>query len=886
MECQYVNGCQSNPHPPAIAEQVSVGSATAVVVAGADLVVAALRSGPDAPAAAWTGAALHLLAMQLPVGVLAGLLVGTALHVLRRAAWFDAVRTKLSDRRRLFAHDANAFAHGAAVLAGGAFFVLAVRVAALHFATRYHAPDLAAWAMAATTVVLLGVAILAGDGVRALLRPLAARMGRAASPGGALLLAALAVLGAGVAVAVAAPRLLRVYDPVAVLWLPGAAAIYFAVAVALRRLWRRRETPPRHVHAAGLVLGAMALGAIVASGATYGRSNAVRSVVEQRTVVGLRLLRFYMDVTDRDRDGYSFAFGGGDCDDADPTVYPGAPDVAGDGVDRDCFAGDGSPNVADFGDGAYGARPEGLTRPNILLVTVDALRADHLGSYGYRRPTSPRLDAFARTAVRFEYVVSQSSRSIRSIPSMMTGFYPSQIAYGPEYLFPALLPENITMAETLREAGYRTAVTMGTNYFERVSGFFQGFDDVEEITLYRPPRSMPVTRALAQLDRLQERQQPWFLWVHLFNVHEEYLWDRTPSKFGDRPVDAYDTEITFADAEVGRLLDAVKSRGLSDDTVVIVTADHGEAFGERGHIGHARTVYEEELRVPLLVRIPGVRPGVSPGPVGLFDLMPTVLNLVGVGVPRPMPARSLVPLLEGGATDPERLLISEVLPDGLYPYDQKAIRRGDMKLHWWVREGTYHLFDLAADPGETRDLSDARRPQAQELLGLLRAWVAQTNRPEQRQHDVVDKNRLDRAPAAMTRRLDVRYPGFTLLGFDLPRTTFAPGERIPMTFYYRVDARMDESLFFYVNITGPPRYRVPPHFHAHHYPMNGRYHTHQWKPGEVLRDPVEMIVPKNIRRPVTLGIDLSIRAPSGAFLPYVGPADQETVLQLAEIHVR
>jgi arylsulfatase A-like enzyme len=877
---------QRNSHPPAIAEQICAGFITALLAGLADLVVAAFRGDSPASALTWLGAGLHLLAMQLPVGVLAGALVGVGLLALRHAPWTEPARARLQPARML-APDPDGFAAGLGLLVGAAAFALAIRGAALHFATRYHAPELAAWAMAGATLGILTATILLAAAVTALVRPIALRMGRLASSATVVALAGVLVAAAVAVVATTAPAVLRAYDPVAVAWLPAAGAVYVVVAWRVRRTWRRRHAPRWLAHTAGFTCLVVAGGALIASGATYGRSNAVRSIVEHRTVSGRPLLRAYMDATDRDRDGYSFAFGGGDCDDRDPTVFPGAPDVAGDGVDRDCFAGDGSPDVADFGDGAYGTVPAGIERPNFLLITVDALRADHLGSYGYGRPTSPRMDRFAEDAVRFESVVSQSSRSIRSIPSLMTGFYPSQIAYGDEYLFPSILPENVTLAEALGQAGYRTAVTMGTDYFERVSGFFQGFDDTDQVDIYRPPRPLPVTRALKQLDRLEQQEQPWFLWVHLFNVHEEYLWDRHPSKFGDEPVDHYDTEITLADAQVGRLLDELRQRGLMDATVVTITSDHGEAFGEHGHTGHAESVYEEELRVPLLMRVPGVGAGVVAETVALFDLMPTHLNMAGVPVPKAMPARSLLPFVTGDARpDPDRLLISEVLPDGLFPYDQKAVRRGDMKLIWWVREGTFQLFDLASDPGETRDLSDERREEAMELLGLLRAWVAQTSRPEQRQRDVIEQNRLPREPSTMTRRLDARYPGFTLLGFDLPETTVRPGDRIGMTFYYRVDARMDDSLFFYVNIKGPPGYRVPPHFHAYHYPMNGRYHTHQWRPGEILRDPVQMIVPRDIRRPTTLRINLAVRDSKRQLVPFRGPSDGGTVLELAEVNVR
>ncbi|MFW6086043.1 MAG: sulfatase-like hydrolase/transferase, partial [Myxococcota bacterium] len=854
----------------------------------ADTAVATGGSGPQATAWDWIRAGLHLVALELPLGVVAGVAAGLALVALRAAPWAAPLRRHFDSRRALLAHAPEAFATGVGLLLATAGFLLTVRATAEHFATRYHDAHLAAWAMAATTLALLAAALLVAVLVAAVVRPVARRMGRAASSGSVLLLGVLGVATVVATVAIRSPDLLRAYDPLTVAWFPLAAVVYVATAFVARRVWRDRGRPARAPRITAAVVLAVAAGAIGWSSQTYGRSHVVRSLVEQQTVLGLRLVRAYMRATDRDGDGHAFAFGGGDCDDTDPNVYPGALDVPGDGVDADCFAGDGSPEVAAFGEGGYGSLPEGLDRPNILLVTIDALRADHLGSYGYDRATSPHMDAFAERATRFTSVTAQSSRSIRSLPATLTGFYPSQIAYGDEYLFPSLQPENVTVAEALRDGGYRTAVTMGTDYFERVAGFFQGFENVDQSDRYRPPRRAPMTRALRQLDELQQQDDPWFLWAHLFNVHEEYLWDRTPSEFGDELVDAYDTEIKLADREVGRLLDEVRRRGLMDETVVIVTADHGEAFGEHGAYGHSTALYEEQLQVPLLMHVPGLEPGIVDDPVALFDLMPTALNLASVPVPKQMPARSLVPLATGEHEAPaDRLILSELLPDGLYPYDQKAIRRGDSKLIWWVREGSFQLYDLRQDPEETTNLADDRRAEAEELLGLLRAWVAQTNRPEQRHRQVVKQNRLESPPAHMTRRLGVRYPGFTLLGFDLPNDTFRPGDRIDMTFYYRVDSLVDDNLFFMVDIKGPSGYSVPAHFHAHHFPMNGRYRTYEWQAGEILRDPVEMIVPEDIRHPVTLSIDLTVFDARRQVVPFRTKSGAEkAVVDLAEVEIR
>jgi arylsulfatase A-like enzyme len=601
-------------------------------------------------------------------------------------------------------------------------------------------------------------------------------------------------------------------------------------------------------------------------------------------------VRTALQLTDRDGDGFSFAFGGGDCDDRRADVYPGARDEPGDGIDADCFGGDGSAAVMDFGDGAYGPVPPLPTRANFLLVTVDALRPDHLGSGGYARDTSPNLDAFAATAVRFERALAQSTRSIRSIPAMFTGLYPSQIGYGPEYLYPSLLPENRTVAEELQAAGYQTAVVMGTNYFDRTGGFFQGFTDVYQSPTYKPPRSLPIDQTLPRLRAMAASARPFFLWVHFFNVHEEYLWDRTPSRYGDAPKDKYDTEIRFMDEQVKRLLDEVRALGLNDRTVVIFASDHGEAFGEHGTQGHSWTLYEEELRATLMIRVPGIAPRVVSEEVGLFDLMPTMLNLAGIPMPRPVPARSLVPLLTGHApprpTGGPRLLFGELMPDGLYPFDVKTVRRDGMKLHFWLRENRVELYDLRADPHERRDLSDSDTKTRDELLALIRSWLGSTAHPSTRRDAVLARARLSAPPPNMTRRLDARYAdAITLIGFDLPRTTFAPNERIPLTLYLRADREIERNLFFEVTFEGPPGYPVPPHFHAAHYPLHGNYFTNEWRAGEVLRDAAEIVVPHDIQRPVKLRMRLAVRD-GASVLPYRMATGTGFTLDLAEVEVR
>jgi len=890
------------PRPAArvLAAQVLVGitvAALAVLVEGTG---AAIRGFRDPGIDAALRALVHLAGLFLPLGLGVGLGVGVVLVVLDRTPWLAPLRARWGRPGAWTAPDPVATAGLAGLALAVPGFVAAVWVTGVDFANRFHRPELAFLAFGVLAVGLVAAAVVVASLGTVALLPVLRRFPKLARP--VVVPVTAVVLGGGLLGGFLAryPRWLRVLD-VGLFLAPALAAVaYLVMAVVLaarrrRRLKRhgaagtgattqgRRWPLPRSLVGMAVALGLLAVALGVASAVTYGGSSRVRTAVERRTFLGLPLLRRVSAAFDRDGDGHAPVFGGGDCNDGDASVYPGAPDPAGDGVDGDCFAGDGTPSLTLLSDGELRGRPAaampGVAKPNVLLVTIDALRPDHLGAWGYDRETSPYLDRFAAKSTRFANAVATSSRSIRSIPSMMTGRYPSQIAYGPEYLFPSLAEDNVTLAEMLRDAGWQTAVVMGTDYFVRSRHFFQGFDDVDQSSEYRPRRRDPVDRAIRRLKAFVRSSEdggddgaPFFLWVHLFNVHEPYLWDRRQSRFGDEPIDQYDTEIFLADRELRRLLDALARSPAADRTVTIVASDHGEAFGEHGTHGHSYTLYEEELRAPLLVHVPGLPGAVVEETVGLHDLTPTVLDLAGVPTREPVAGISLVPWLGGdggrasgaprraeGLGGAPRLFFAELMPDGLLPFDRRVVREGDLKLHWWLRDGTYELYDLATDPGETRDLSDARPRDRERLLTLLRRYVAANALPEHRRTRVVRDNRLRQPPERVDHRLDLRYPGrFTVIGYDLPKRAFRKGERIPITFYYAVTGLMDESLFFEVSFRPPPGHRLPPHFHGGHYPLDGRYLTREWRPGEFLRDPLSIIIPETLETPVRLTLQLAV----------------------------
>ncbi|MEC7521337.1 MAG: sulfatase-like hydrolase/transferase [Myxococcota bacterium] len=879
------------PPPPLPAEQILAGLGAALALGILDSFWAAASEGADALSLGeQLLGSLHLVALVTPLGFVFAAASTALFALVRTAPLLAPLRTRIRRPRDLFRNDPRLFGGALSIVLAALALLLVGREAHGLIATRVHHLDNAAWAAGGAAVggaaAALVVSLVAFAGLRRVTRwlgPLGSL--------GALLVVGL-VAGAAIArfVLVRNPAIITAYGAGALAWGPTALAVFVAAALIARRALRGR--PARRAWIAAALAGGATLAAWVTSGLTYGDSNRVRAFVEHGSVAGTPLVRRYGGLTDMDGDGHAWAFGGRDCDDFDARVHPGAYDREGDGVDADCFAGDGSPDLADLGDGHYGERPRGLpARPNILLITVDALNPTHLSHMGYARDTSPNLDRFAEEAVVFENVVAQSSRSLRSIPAMMTGRYPSQVAYGPEYLWPSLLEENRMLPEMLKDRGYVTAVDMGTDYFHRVAGFFQGYDQVQELPVYTPRREDVIENALERLPALAAGEAPFFHWVHVFNVHEPYLRPPAPSRYGDTLRDHYDTEIRLADALVQRLLDRAEELSLMDDTVVILASDHGEAFYEHGRRGHASDLYEEQVRAMLMMKIPGVEPRRVQARAGLFDLTPTILNLVSIPVPQPMPARSLLPLIDGGRHD-DRLLFSELMPDGLYPFDQKALYRGDRKLLWWVQEGRIQLFDLAADPAEERDLSDDDRDEAEEMLGLLQAWVAQVARGENRTDAFVEQNRLSAPPSSLTHPMNLVYPGmFTVLGCDLPSETYRPREVIDLTCYYEVDDAIEDDLFIRVTFDGPAGYRVPPHFHAWHYPLHGRYRTTRWQEGEILRDPMPMVVPPDIQAPVELEMTFMVQISERAernpntILAYRQDGRAGSVAQIARIRI-
>lgn len=790
-----------------LSSRITTGAMLGVLAALAETIALLTVDG----ARAIVGAGVGLGLLYATLGGAAGLVLGVLESSLRAAGWWPSWQ---SLTRRDPVRAGTAFA--ALACAGVGVFVL--QRAALALGTRLHDPALLAWAVTVCALAMLAGTVVMVAALRAPFAALLRRVPRLASPGAALAVALLGALCVYVVALWARPALL---SWPARIGLPTAALLYIALSHALDRR-------PKLSRATLALPGLAALAAI-------GLGGPARGTLERDSWGGAVAVRLLQTWTDLDGDGHSAVFGGGDCDDLDASRFPGARDVAHDCVEASVVAAERDA----LGDGGLVTLPPNAApRPNVILVTVDALRPDHLGCFGYARDTSPRLDAFCAESIRFRRAIAPSSRSIRSLPAMHTGLYPTQLRFGGQFQWPDLEPSQTTMAERLRDAGYRTAAFVGTRYFERAPGLFQGFDHVTHAEDWKAADGEVLEQALPALSG----GEPFFVWLHLFHTHTPYLDDGAPSRFGDDEVGRYDTEVARADRRIGQLLDALRARGLDERTVVAVASDHGEAFGEHGHHGHSHSLYAEETLATLLVRAPGFAPREVSTPVGLHDLAPTLLNLAGTAPTWPMVGRSLVAHMRGAPPDSSRVLFSELLPDGMVTTDQRAAWTSDgWVLLRWLRDNRTELYAIDDDPRQREDLSFAHPDVRARLEGRIAAHE-HVGDPSNRRRDVLAAHRVERLPPD-ARRLDRAVPGVGVLrGWRVSPAEVRPGEDLTVELYFEADGT-GEAHLFHLGFAGPPGFRLPWRFGADYTPLSGHYPTSEWRAGELLRDRVVIPVP-------------------------------------------
>jgi arylsulfatase A-like enzyme len=378
----------------------------------------------------------------------------------------------------------------------------------------------------------------------------------------------------------------------------------------------------------------------------------------------------------------------------------------------------------------------GRPRPNIVIFLSDTLRADHLGLYGHRCGTSPRLDDFAREAITFDEAWSVSSWTAPAVASLFTGLGPE--AHGVHGLDIRLVDSVQTLAERLRASGYRTAAFVGNELIDPSRGFEQGFETwngPRPMALYGARPRIVVEHALRWLDSAAE---PFFLYVHTLDPHGPYepapehrkLFATHDHVGGQVPAHmrkeraAYEGEIHEADAAFGAFLDSLRTRGLLDRSLLAFTADHGEEFGDHGGRGHGHSLYPELVRVPLILRLPGGALAAQrvAAPVQHPDLFVTLLEATGAARPEGTEGRPLWEVwVSPGETEPEqRVLFGRTRLGGPDGWDKAYVRDRHLKLivNYEARSGArsrIQLFDLQVDPENRTNQAALRALAARHL---------------------------------------------------------------------------------------------------------------------------------------------------------------------------
>jgi arylsulfatase A-like enzyme len=405
---------------------------------------------------------------------------------------------------------------------------------------------------------------------------------------------------------------------------------------------------------------------------------------------------------------------------------------------------------------------------NVLLIGIDTLRPDHLGCYGYERDTSPAIDELAGEGVLFENTVSQSPWTLPSFATVLTSLYPNQ--HGAMTIVTRVRSSIPTLATVLKQQGYATGAVVNASVLRPEFGLDRGFDFYDP-TPPKGRRADETTRdVLEWIDR--NKNGPFLMFAHYFDPHEPYdppapydtrfdpdyagrigdsfvLHDHFPGVVGTQFNDLralsnqdwdhiralYDGEIAFADQAVGRLLRGLEDRGLRDNTLIVFLSDHGEEFFEHEGFGHGHSLYSEVIRVPLMFSLPGTiaRGKVVRSQARLVDVMPTILEILGITADLHLEGTSLLPLLTGRGTvtaGPGRLFAPQVAyTEGLlHGPEQKGIISHPWKLIYDFRTREERLFNLDQDPAETRNLVDSRPKPLALLEGMIFTTIFGTSR--------------------------------------------------------------------------------------------------------------------------------------------------------------
>lgn len=586
-------------------------------------------------------------------------------------------------------------------------------------------------------VLMLGLAALAFIGLRTALRRIDQRapLPLPPSPGLRRLiwLGLPSFLGALAALLVLEPRLGPLGAP---LWLLLVIGVQCALHASLSLLPFRARAGGRTRRVLALVAVAVLLVGIGTWGAErmLAGSNKTSVALEQARPTGL-LLSVARDLTDFDRDGASAWFGEHDCAGFSAARGPLAREVPDNGVDENCDGVDDKPGAVPKAPVFYGElSEEHVADYDIVWFVIDAVRADHTSLLGYNRPTTPNIDELAKESLVFSRAYSQSSATMLSIPSMLTGIDPGHLEWVEEsHRLQVSSAQRRYVSDMVEAHGYKTGIIAVTYFKNRLPGLLSGFDSVEFGATQKENSRTTAVLASRFIIEARRKPKPFMLLTYMAAPHAPYV-RHGPGypKFGKGELADYDTEISNADRHLGFILDVLRADPKRwKKTIVIVSSDHGEEFGEHGQHFHARTCHVESLHVPLVVRIPGQKPARIDRPVGLVDITPTLLELIGATdqAPATLDGSSLLHHTHA----PERLaedrpLFCTVVSQtrGLGDFARRSVQSGPWKLMTELRGSKPpQLYDVTTDPKEENplELTGERRQVAKKLGVWLKSQL-------------------------------------------------------------------------------------------------------------------------------------------------------------------
>jgi arylsulfatase A-like enzyme/Tfp pilus assembly protein PilF len=431
--------------------------------------------------------------------------------------------------------------------------------------------------------------------------------------------------------------------------------------------------------------------------------------------------------------------------------------------------------------------------PNVLVITIDTLRADHLGCYGYKNIHTPNIDALAADGARFERAYTPVPITLPSHTVIFTGTYPTASGIH-DFSANRLGAQSVTMASLLKEKGFTTGAVVASAVLDSRFGLNRGFDfyydhfdfnRLEEANLDEMERPANMVADLALEWLAHNSQQPFFFWMHLYDPHYPY---NPPAPFSAQyQSHPYDGEIAFADEQVGRVIEFLKAKGLYEKTLIVLSGDHGEGLGEHGEKTHGFFIYDSTLHIPLILRVPGAAHAKKIAtPVSTADILPTVLAELSIPAPSQVQGISLMPELEDKPPGGSRGLYAETFLPRLH-FNWSELRGIRFGKYQFIEAPKPELYDLEQDPGELRNLFPEKKAVASEMQGKLTALI----RSYTPGTELAEKMPLD--PALMERLRALGYAGFSGGGDETAKAATLPDPKDRIQVYELISEGMSDG---------------------------------------------------------------------------------------------